>query len=107
MVSIADSNTTKPLVNEPMWKTKEGVVLPVSAMSDSHLTNAITYIKRRASESYSNTLVTAKAMIQSNKYSKILILQAMKEDLFENITKAERKLKVLIVEAEKRKLDIR
>lgn len=32
---------------EPKWRTREGVVIPVRDMTDSHLTNAIRFLERR------------------------------------------------------------
>lgn len=34
----------------PMWKTKDGQVMPIAKMDDNHLTNAIKRLHRRADE---------------------------------------------------------
>lgn len=42
-----NENFSEPYDRDLYWKTKEGVLIPLSEMQESHLVNAIAYFKRK------------------------------------------------------------
>jgi hypothetical protein len=40
----------------PMWRTKEGKSIPIDEMEDSHLINAIKYVKKMLAKDYPKEL---------------------------------------------------
>jgi hypothetical protein len=43
-------NSTKTAIEEPVWKTKDGRVIPISQMGDIHVLNAEAFLRRKHRE---------------------------------------------------------